>query len=283
MKIGMNLLLWTAQVQEKHLPLFDQLKRQGFDGVEIPLHPDYSGTFLTTITNRLDSLELSCTCSAFLPAEGSLIHPDKAIREKGLDQLQRFLDMAAQLGSSIVMGPIHSPHKQFPGRGPSLEEKQWCAEILYQAGEYAFQYNIQLSVEFLNRFECYFLTNSMDAHALVELTDHPMLGMTYDTHHAHLEDSGVYDTIMTCAHSINHIHLSESHRGSLGTGTVHWNEVFRAIRDMQYDDWLVIEAFGMANPDIIMGANIWRNCFESETGLCQNALRFVNDQRKFTS
>jgi hypothetical protein len=36
MNIGMNMLLWTGNVTEKHLPLFTALRAAGFDGVEIP-------------------------------------------------------------------------------------------------------------------------------------------------------------------------------------------------------------------------------------------------------
>src|ERR1700681_4752398 len=34
LKIGMNLLLWTAHVDETHSPLLAQLAKTGFDGVE---------------------------------------------------------------------------------------------------------------------------------------------------------------------------------------------------------------------------------------------------------
>ena len=37
MKIGMNLLLWTANVTEAYDPLLIDLKKTGYDGVEIPV------------------------------------------------------------------------------------------------------------------------------------------------------------------------------------------------------------------------------------------------------
>ncbi|MEM7367257.1 MAG: sugar phosphate isomerase/epimerase [Bacteroidota bacterium] len=282
MKIGLNLLLWTVRLEETDLQRLDVLKEIGFDGVEIPLSPDYSDRFLDKVSRRLQSLDLACSCSAFLPPESSAIHPDPSVRKRGQRQLEQFVNMAARLNSSVVMGPMHSPHKDFPGRGPSMDEKKWCAEVLHKSGEYAQSHDIRLSVEFLNRFECYFLTHSLEAKALVDMVDHPHVGMTYDTHHAHLEDASIHDTIMTCQQSINHIHISESHRGTPGKGLVNWAETFRAIKDIQYDDWLVVEAFGQGNQVLIQGANIWRNCFESEDQLCKEALHFVNEQINFT-
>ena len=37
MKVGMNLLLWTAFVTEEHFPILEKIKKTGYDGVEIPL------------------------------------------------------------------------------------------------------------------------------------------------------------------------------------------------------------------------------------------------------
>ena len=37
MKTAVNLFLWTDFVQEEHFKHFNELKRSGYDGVEIPL------------------------------------------------------------------------------------------------------------------------------------------------------------------------------------------------------------------------------------------------------
>jgi len=38
MKFGMNMLLWTDDpTKEEYLPVFERLKKIGFDGVELPI------------------------------------------------------------------------------------------------------------------------------------------------------------------------------------------------------------------------------------------------------
>ena len=37
MKYGMNLLLWTGDVSEADAPLCEELKKIGYDGVELPI------------------------------------------------------------------------------------------------------------------------------------------------------------------------------------------------------------------------------------------------------
>ena len=46
-----------------------------------------------------------------------------------------------------------------------LEEKQRAADVLRQAAEVAAQAKVKLAIEYLNRFECYFLTTAADASA----------------------------------------------------------------------------------------------------------------------
>ena len=37
MKYGMNLLLWTGEVTDEMMPVCEQLKTAGYDGVELPM------------------------------------------------------------------------------------------------------------------------------------------------------------------------------------------------------------------------------------------------------
>ena len=60
-----------------------------------------------------------------------------------------------------------------------------------------------------------------------------------------------------------------------GTGHVHWQESFRAIRDSGYDGWLTIEAFGRALPELAAATCIWRDLFDSEIDVAVQGLAFV--------
>ena len=37
MFLGFNMLLWSTHVAEEHFPLFADIKRAGYDGVELPI------------------------------------------------------------------------------------------------------------------------------------------------------------------------------------------------------------------------------------------------------
>ena len=40
-----------------------------------------------------------------------------------------------------------------------------------------------------------------------------------------------------------HIHLCENNRGIPGTGHVPWDGVFRALKELEYDRWAIVEFF----------------------------------------
>ena len=120
--------------------------------------------------------------------------------------------------------------------------------MLRQAAEHAAQAKVQLGIEYLNRFECYFLTTAADAVELVKAVNHPSFKTMYDTFHAHIEEKSQAGPIRTVAPCFGHVHISENDRGTPGTGQVRWDETFKALKEVEYDGWMVIEAFGRALP-----------------------------------
>ncbi len=57
MKYGMNLFLWADDMHDDMLPVLEQIKKIGFDGVEVPLF-DLNLDKWRTWAKRLDNLGL---------------------------------------------------------------------------------------------------------------------------------------------------------------------------------------------------------------------------------
>jgi D-psicose/D-tagatose/L-ribulose 3-epimerase len=278
MKTGMNLLLWATHVTAEHFPLLEKLKKAGFDGVEVPL---FAGdvSHYRGLRKELDNQGLKCTTVTVIPsAEVSPISPDPAARQAGLNHLRWAVEMTAVLGGDIMAGPYHSPLGVFSGTGPTADEKKRAAEVLRQAAEEAQKANVTLAIEYLNRFECYFLTTAADARALVKQVDHPHFRMMWDTFHANIEEKNIAGTIAAVADSFVHVHISENDRGTPGTGHVGWDETFRALRRVHYDNWLVIEAFGRALPDLAAATRVWRDLFPVDAEVYTQGLRFMKEK-----
>jgi len=273
-KLGMNLLLWGVEITPEHLPIFEMLKEQGFDGVEIPL-VDAKVQQLPMLASACDELGLERTASMFMPPESNPISPDARVREAALSHLKQRIDDAHSIDAKMLIGGIYQAHKYFTGAAPTDIEWQWSRDFLRAGGQYASQAGVHLGLEFLNRFEAHLINSSADAKRMVKDVGLNNVGVLYDTHHANIEDPAPSEAIADLSGVLNHVHLSESHRGTLGSGQVDFAANFAALREIDYKGWLVIEAFGMGNPDIIPAANIWRNAFESEEQLCRDGIEFI--------
>jgi len=277
MKVGMNLLLWTAFVTEEHFPILEKIKKTGYDGVEIPLF-DGDAEHYKKIKKELDNLGLGCTAVTVVNADTNPISPDASIRKAGLERIKWALDMTSVMGGDLLAGPYHSALGVFSGQPPTADERKRAIEVLTQAADHAQKVKVKIAIEYLNRFECYFLTNALDAKNLVREINHPYFGTMYDTFHANIEEKNISQAIASMEDTYIHVHISENDRGTPGSGHVHWDETFKALRKAKYDGWLTIEAFGRALPDLAAATKIWRDMFPSPEDVYGNGFKFIKEK-----
>jgi D-psicose/D-tagatose/L-ribulose 3-epimerase len=271
----MNLLLWTMHVTEAHFPVLARLKQVGFDGVEVPLsHGD--GTHYRAVRRELDNLGLACTTALVEDPVANAISPDPAVRKAAVERQRWAIEMTAVLGGGILNGEFHTP--RLPPTGQVEEERMRAADVFRQTAEIARLVGVHLAIEYLNRFESYFLTTAADTRSLVKRVDHSNFGMMYDTFHAHIEEKDPAAAIAAAAEDLIHVHISENDRGIPGTGQVRWSETFGALRRVGYDGWLTIESFSRAMPDLAAAMRIWRDVFPEPDDVSTQGVRFIRKQ-----
>jgi D-psicose/D-tagatose/L-ribulose 3-epimerase len=275
MKTGMNLLLWTTHVTHEHDAILDQLKGLGFDAVEVPIFDTADIAPFVRLGKRLKSLGLGATAVTVMGPETNPISPDPKIRAAAVAHLDRVMECGHAFGCEILCGPTHSAIGVFSGDGPTEDEFKYGVETLRFAADKAQARGIKLAVEYLNRFEIYFLTTAAQAARFVRAVDHPYCKMMYDSFHAHIEEKSQAEAIASCAAETIHVHISENDRGIPGTGQVHWEEVFGALKESRFDGYLTIEAFGRALPALAAATKVWRDLFPDPLGLCRDGLAFV--------
>ena len=274
MKYGMNMLLWTTAVTEADYPTLEQLKGMGFDGVELPIFEMDVEKF-AVLGKTLDDIGLERTAVTICTAEENPISSDAGIRAAGLDRLKKAIDVCQAAGATHLCGPIHSALGEFSGKGPTEDEWKYGKETLATAADHAQQAGVMLVLEYLNRFECYFLNCAADCSRFAREVDHPHLKMMYDTFHANIEEKCLATAIRDCADQMVHVHISENDRSTPGEGHVDWDTTFATLKEIEYDGWLVVEAFGLALPDLAAATKIWRRMYPSEEHLAKNALAFM--------
>ncbi len=131
------------------------------------------------------------------------------------------------------------------------------------------------SVEPLNRFEIYLLNTVRDAARFVDAVGVPGCGVLYDSFHANIEEKSVAEAIAAGRSTINHVHISENDRSTPGAGAVDWDKTLAGLKELGYDGWLTIEAFGQALPALIPATKIWRRMYATEEQLARDGLAFI--------
>ena len=112
----------------------------------------------------------------------------------------------------------------------------------------------------------------------IETVDHPNCKMMYDTFHANIEEKGVAEAIRACSEHTVHVHISENDRSTPGSGNVDWNTTFDTLKETGYEGWMMVEAFGLALPELAAATKIWRRMYESEEQLARDSLSFMKSE-----
>ncbi|GAA4433186.1 sugar phosphate isomerase/epimerase [Bremerella cremea] len=274
MKFGMNLLLWSGDPDDSLLPVIEELKNMGYDGVEVPLF-NLDVDKWAKYGEKIKALDLKCTAVTVRNLEDNPISADAAVRAKGVELNKKTLDCCAALGAETLVGPYHSAIGHFSGAGPTADEWKWGVDSMRQVAEYAGDVNVMLGVEALNRFECYLLNVHKDSARFVREVDHPNCKMMYDTFHSNIEEGDIAQAIRDCSDVLHHVHISENNRATPGTGHVDFDTNFDTLKEVGYDGWMVVEAFGLALPEIAAATKIWRKMFDTELQLAKDGLELM--------
>ena len=274
MKIGMNLLLWTGNVTAEHYPLLEKIKSWGFDGAELPMF-GFEEAQYRAIRKRMDSIGLECTTVTIVPPEANPIDPDAKVRAAAVDRLKKAIDTCHILNAKTMCGPYVSPVGKLVGRGRTPDEWKWAVECFRKVAPHAQQAGVTLGLEALNRFETYFVNCMADLSRLVDEVNHPNFRLMYDTFHANIEEKDSAMAIGLAGSRIVHVHISENDRSTPGEGGVNWDANFHALKALGYDSWLVIEAFGLALPELVAATCIWRKMFPSEEHVATQGINFI--------
>ena len=277
MKLGINLYLWADRMDEGLLPVLESLKRIGYDGVEVPIF-DLDQAEWARWATRLDDLGLGRTANTVLAAEHNPLSPDPAVQRAAYQHMQAVLDCCATVGSPLLCGPHQVALGVFTGAGPTQEEWKRSVDHQQRVAEYADEVGVVLAEEVVNRFELYHLNTLDQAIRFVDEVGHPRCRIHLDTFHAHIEEKRPADAIRRAGNRIAHVHISENDRGVPGTGSVAWEATFDALREINYDGWLTVEAFGNFLPNLAAATRIWRKLFDSEEQLARDAYSFLRVQ-----
>ena len=146
--------------------------------------------------------------------------------------------------------------------------------------DHAAERGVSVSLEVVNRYETNVLNTARQAMVYLAQVDRPNLGVHLDSYHMNIEESDMFAPVMDAAPKLRYVHIGESHRGYLGTGSVDFDTYFKALARVGYDGPITFESFSSAvvAPDLSRMLGIWRNLWQDNDELGAHANEFIRNK-----
>ncbi|MBV9230874.1 MAG: sugar phosphate isomerase/epimerase [Chloroflexi bacterium] len=277
-KFGAHAFLWIDEwTTEKGNKAIRAAATTGFDIIEIALlRPDQFDA--ANHKRELQAAGITATASVALPKDAHMPEqPEKARRF-----LIAALDKLEAVGGTYLCGPLAFGVGKLTGKPPTQSERQVVIDTLGEVAEEARKRGLSLGLEVLNRYETYVCNTLADARDIIKTIGASNLSLHADTYHMNIEEEGFYKPLLEVADVLGYVHISESHRGLAGTGTINWDQVFQGLKDARYTGPLVLESFATPNEDLAAATCIWRPLNASSEEIAHGGLQFLrNNSERF--
>ena len=276
--IGCHALVFTGEFDRTGIETSVRRAAQaGFDLIELPLMDPY--TFDSAAArSALDAEGLQVSASLGLNPGADVSSDDPAVVEAGRRLLDVALERVAEMGGSYLCGVLYGSMQKHmapvtaTGRSNSLAA---VTELAAKAGTLG----IRLALEVVNRYESNLLNTGRQALDYIKEIDGTGVSVHLDTYHMNIEESDLFQPFLDVADLLGYVHIGESHRGYLGTGSVDFASAFRALDRMGYEGPIVFESFSstVVSPTLSNTLAIWRNLWNDGDDLAAHANRFIRD------
>ena len=275
MKVALHSLVFPHPKDILCPKVLIKIKEMGYHGIEI-IPIDFNSEDIKKLKNLTDSIDLNTLIGWSLGPEHSLIDSNPELAKAGIAWMKELINMAVELDAKIIAGLNYAGCGCLSGKPHSEEELNRAVVAYRNISDYALKHSdVQLCLEPATREDSHLINTVVQGEAFISAVGNPNVKLLLDTFQMLREEGSIDSAIRTAADKIGHFHVSESHRGIPGTGTVPWKEVANALQQVDYDQWLCIEAFFDTNSFIASNAKVWRQLADNPFALAESAITFV--------
>jgi D-psicose/D-tagatose/L-ribulose 3-epimerase len=267
-----GLVLTGSQAVDDWQPVVELCSRLGYAIVEVPMLDPYAvdGKAMGALFAEHD---LEPTASLGLTFATDVSSTDLAVVGAGKDLLHAALDTVADMGGDFLGGVIYSAMGKYPGP-PTTGGRANAVAVLRDLAASADERGIALGIEAANRYETNLINTSGQAVSLIEDIGADNVVVHLDAYHVHIEEGDFGAAVRRCGDRLGYVHVGESHRGILGTGSIDLPAVFRALVQVGYDGTVTFESFSNAvvSESLSNALAIWRRLWDDGPAVAEHAL-----------
>ncbi len=275
--IGANIWIWESPITDRAIgEVAPRVKELGFDLIELPVE-EPGAWDPARAAELLAELGLGAGVCCVMPPGRDLAVDDAEVVAATIEYLRHCVDVAAEVGSSVVAGPMYAAVGRLwrlsEGERPVVLGR--VADALQPVAELAAEHGVKLAIEPLNRYETSLINTVHQGLELLDAVEHQACGLLLDSFHMNIEEKDPAVAARAAAGRIAHVHACGTDRGSPGADSFAWPAFLGALDEAGYDGPMCIESFTAANEVIATAASIWRPLAPSPDALAAAGLAFL--------
>ncbi len=273
-KFGASLLSWITPLwnPEARKYAIEKTAGAGFDLIEILL-PASMEFNAGEVKKQLKNNNLEAVCSLNLPKEAHI-----ALYPKVAENLMKqAVNKTSELETDFLGGVLHGGIGVFSGNPLTKNEAEIITEVWSNVADYAKEKGVNIGIEPINRYETYVCNTAQNVLDLISKTGKNNLFLHLDTFHMNIEENNFYDPIILAGNKLKHLHMTDSHRGMLGEGTVNWDQLFKALKEINFEGNLVLENFSSSVPGMQQMVSLWQKSPHNAEELALGSLKFMKN------
>jgi D-psicose/D-tagatose/L-ribulose 3-epimerase len=281
--LGVHAGLWAADWSpESARRVIEGSAAAGFALIEIPV-PDARGSLSAAGTvDLLESTGLDSVVSLALDTDSDIATGDPAVSARGRERLLDAVDFAHAIGAGYVGGVTYSAMTKYAH--PATEAaRENSLTVLANVAAVARQADVRIGLEYVNRYESNLLNTAAQTAEFIGAlasrgADNVLLHI--DTYHANTEEVSLAAAVRDAGPLLGYLHLSESHRGAIGTGSLDWEGLFGALASTGYSGPLTVESFSpsVVSPATRDAIGAWRTLWTDPAEVARASAAFLRDR-----
>lgn len=269
-KLGIFVNFWEKKWGIDYRYYIDKVQKLGYDILEFQAQPllDMTNEECRAIKKYADERGIKLSYSLGLNPKYDISNPDKEVRAGGIEYLSNIVRKIAVMEGELFSGVTYAGWG-IPSYFVDEAEKEalYCrsVESMKEVMKVAEKEGVTVCCEAVNRFESPLVNTAAEAIRYADLVDSKNIGIHLDTYHMNIEENNIGDAIRLVGKRLRHFHTGENNRNVPGRGHLDWDEIFKALKNIDYKNDIVSEPFLMMGDEVGYDIRVWRPILENPT------------------
>ncbi|MDY5021420.1 MAG: sugar phosphate isomerase/epimerase [Blautia sp.] len=263
-KLGIFINFWEKNWDCDHAKYIRKVGKLGFDVLEFQAQ-----ALLEMSKEKMDELKklsadenVELTYSLGLDPRFDVSSADESVRQGGIEYLKNIVERVGYMGGKIISGVSYAgwgclPKEDLSGdKEPIIERSVDSMKKIVKTAE---DYGVTYCVEVVNRYEGCILNTAAEAMDYIKRVDAPNIGVLLDTYHMNIEEDSFSDAIHLVGDKLYGLHTGDNNRRCPGRGHINFDEIFKALADVDFKGRIVSELFVAKGGEVGRDICVWRN------------------------